>query len=297
MKPTPPDDKLAMIFSSNGVVTHEPISRRPPDVVQFPSDDLSDLGKAQFKAVGVCIYCGATDDLDREHIIPFGLNGTAVLHEASCKECAKITSHFEMQVLRGAMRDVRVLRRLRSRKKHTGVQRVQRLRMRRNGIIETVELPLEDYPVLLHFPTFTLPGVLSGYDGTGIQMTGVATLQFGPLPQAVGKKLGAQEIMLDAQPDHPISFARMIGKIGYAMAVAHEVVKVTERRPEIVASLLNEVDEIGRWVGTVPGPFRKYSDGTLHRVAIQQEANTGLVAVEIQLFADSGAPTYLVILR
>lgn len=297
MKISPPDGQLMMTFTSKGVVTHEPVSLQSPEVAEHSRDGLADLGKVQFRAAGVCIYCGATESLDREHIIPFGLSGTAVLPAASCKNCAKVTSNFELQILRGAMRDVRVLRRLRSRSKHAGARRTQRLKIRRNGILETVELPLEEYPILLHFSTFALPGFLSGHDGTGIQMTGVATLQFGPHPRAVGKGLGAQELMLDAQPDHPIAFAKMIGKIGYAMAVAQGILNVTEHRPEIVASLLGEVDEIGRWVGTLPGPFRKYPEGTLHRIDVRQDSNNGMVVIEIQLFADSGAPTYVVILR
>jgi hypothetical protein len=41
--------------------------------------------------VGYCIYCQATDELTNEHILPFGLSGTAVLPKSSCKACAKIT--------------------------------------------------------------------------------------------------------------------------------------------------------------------------------------------------------------
>lgn len=195
------------------------------------------------------------------------------------------------------MRDVRVIRKLRSRSNHANAPQTQRIRIRRNGIRETVQLPLEEYPVLLHFPIFAQPGVLIGHTGTGIQLTGFVTIQFGPRPELVAAKLGAQEITWDTQPDHPIEFAKMIGKIGYAMAVAQGVLDITEHRPEIVASLLGELDEIGRWVGTAPGPFRKHPAGTLHRIDTQQNLTNGRIAVEIQLFADSDSPTYVVVLR
>lgn len=297
MKIVPPDGQLLVAFNSKGVVTHEPATLQSPDVAQCTASHLADLGKMQFQPVGICIYCGASEDLQREHVIPFGLSGTAVLPAASCRTCAKVTSNFELRVLRGSMRDVRVFRRLRSRSRHVDARLTQRLRIRRNGVLETVELPLEQYPILLHFPTFSMPGILSGHDGSGIQMMGIATLQFGTHPQELGKRLEAQELVFDAPPDDSIAFAKLIGKIGYAMAVAQGALNVAERRPEIVASLLGELDEIGRWVGTLPAPFQKYPDGTLHRIAVKSEPSKGIVTVEIQLFADSAAPTYIVVLR
>lgn len=47
----------------------------------------------------VCIYCGATKDLRKEHIIPYGLFGDLLLLKASCEPCQKITSKLEAFVL------------------------------------------------------------------------------------------------------------------------------------------------------------------------------------------------------
>lgn len=46
-----------------------------------------------------CIYCGATDDLTLEHIIPYGLWGRIEFPDASCKDCAKKIRPFETQVM------------------------------------------------------------------------------------------------------------------------------------------------------------------------------------------------------
>jgi hypothetical protein len=54
-----------------------------------------DLGR-----VGVCIYCGATDGLQDEHVIPFGIGGPAKLFDATCASCAEMTSAFERLVQR-----------------------------------------------------------------------------------------------------------------------------------------------------------------------------------------------------
>src|SRR2546430_17011582 len=55
----------------------------------------------QPKKMGRCIYCGATgEQLTDENVIPYGLNGDIKLQDASCLECAKITSRFERIILR-----------------------------------------------------------------------------------------------------------------------------------------------------------------------------------------------------
>jgi hypothetical protein len=53
-----------------------------------------------FSPVGACIYCGATSGLTREHIVPFALGGRLVLPDASCPQCSKATSGFELRLLR-----------------------------------------------------------------------------------------------------------------------------------------------------------------------------------------------------
>ena len=56
-----------------------------------------------YPPVGRCIYCGATDELTDEHIIPFSLGGVLILDKASCngtKGCNKKTHKFEGVVAR-----------------------------------------------------------------------------------------------------------------------------------------------------------------------------------------------------
>jgi hypothetical protein len=67
--------------------------------------------------IGKCIYCGAvTRKLSDEHAIPYGLSGDLVLHDASCGECARITSAFEMHCLRGLLAKTRARLNLKSRR-------------------------------------------------------------------------------------------------------------------------------------------------------------------------------------
>ena len=273
----------------------EGASLGPDEVLEASSANIKDLGKIAYPRVGYCIYCPATDDLRREHIIPFGLSGNAVLPAATCRKCAKITSGFETQVLRGPMRSVRVLRKLRSRSNHRGAPVTERLDIIRKGVRETVELRIDEYPILLHFPTFVPPGFLTGRGCPGIEITGAVSVSFGPSPQVVLARLGGQQIVLESQGDRPVAFARMIAKIGYAMAFAEGALSRVDGPCPVLPAILGEVDDIGRWVGTSTEPIRKYP-GLLHRIAIREDRGRHLMVAEVQLFADSETPSYDVIL-
>ncbi len=257
---------------------------------------MKDLGRASFPPVGRCIFCGSTGDLRREHVVPFGLSGTAVLPKATCADCAEVTSRFEREVMRGPMRAVRVLRKLKSRSKHEKASSTQKLIITRKGNQETVELPLEQYPVILHFPIFSPPGYLfpEGYE-MGVRLEGVATILFGPNPKEVAMRIGVDSISIPSAGDRPVAFARMIAKIAYVMAVAEGRTSALQEQATVIPAILGQRDEIGRWVGTITDPIKKYP-GLLHRIAISEDRARGLLMGEVQLFADSETLSYSVIL-
>lgn len=256
---------------------------------------MKDFGKVSYKPVGHCIYCGADDNLQREHIVPFRLSGTAVLPKSSCGKCAQITRRFEEDVLRGPMWSVRILRQLKSRRKHREAPKTEHLIIKKDGKEQNIELPLEDYPILLHFPVFPIPAYLGLWQYvSGIQISGIMTVSFGPRPEMVMSKLGASQIKMTQDPQ-PISFARMIAKIAYAYAIAEGAMDFIEGESFVLPSILGEKDEIGKWVGTLsemPGIF----EGLLHRVLIHQDKEKGLLFGEVHLFCDSQTPSYGVIL-
>jgi len=253
------------------------------------------LNNVTYKPVGRCIYCGATTDLRKEHILPFGLNGTAVLPEATCGRCAQITGRVEQTVLRGPMWAVRVFRDLKSRRKHKDAPKTYPLTVLRGDHEEIVELPIEKYPILLHFPLFSPPALLEpeGYV-SGIRVTGVATVSFGPRPEDVIKTLGVTTIRT-SQKQEPVAFARMLAKIAYAMAAAEDQLRLIKGDAPVLPAILGKTDDIGRWVGTLTQPFQRYS-GLLHRVLIHRDDKRGLLIGEVQLFSDSQTPSYVVIL-
>jgi len=288
----PEDTQLEITVIRDGDPTSpEAILTEKPDVVLAETTGIKDMSEIQYPAATRCIYCGGGQNLAREHIIPYGLNGTSVIPAASCSKCAKKTSAIERKVLRGPMRAVRVLHGFQSRSKHQGAARTQAVRVVRNGVEDRIELPLGEAPVILFFPQFAPPSSATGKHVSGIDLIGVAAVCFGPAPEDVGRGLKADAIGLESEEYEPAAFARMIAKIGFATAYAEgALIRVREPR-SVVPAIMGETNDIGRWVGTMTGPYRKYP-GLLHRVALHEDHDRGLLVAEVQLFASSGAPSY-----
>jgi len=228
--------------------------------------------------------------------VPFALSGTAVLPNSSCCDCASITGRFEQHVLRGPMWAVRVFRALNSRSRHANAPTEFPVIVEQDGQKSTVYLPVEDYPILLHFPIFVPPAhiVPEGYT-SGIRMSGIASVSFGKRPDEVMKFLNASSFSVPSKGDQPVAFARLIAKIGYAMAVAQGQANLIDGQPFVLPEILGESDDIGRWVGTLTKPITKHP-GVLHRADIRKDEKNGLLVAEVQLFADSETPAYGVLL-
>jgi hypothetical protein len=254
------------------------------------------LNNKTYPPVGYCIYCGATEGLRVEHILPFGLQGTAKLPQSSCGKCAKITGQQEQIVLRGSMWPVRVYRQLKSRTKYSDAPSSYPVNIVRNGVCETVYLPVGEYPILLNFPVFPEPAAIRPYpDGfqLAIKITGHRTVSFGPTPEQAGRKLGASEISISCS-DQPVAFAKVMAKIAFAFASAEGKLQYIRGNPLVLPALLGECEEIGRWVGTAT--TREVYPGLLHRILIHEDHNLGFLIGEVHLFSDSHSPSYLVVL-
>lgn len=261
--------------------------------------EMESVDGRRYAPVGKCIYCGSTDDLTDEHTIPLGLSGTALLPDASCKPCAKITGKFEGDVLRGPMQQVRVLRELRSRSKHKEAPKSKEYQItKKNGEVESVQFGFADSPVVFSFPVFDVPAYLNpdGYI-SGIRMAGIATYAFGTSPEDAMRAMQVTDLSWTESHRYH-SFARILAKIAYASAIGQAreagILEPFPEIPEVVASILGHKNEIGRWVGTMTKPFERH-DGHLHRVSFGSLPDGAAVA-ELQLFADSGTPHYGVIL-
>lgn len=248
-----------------------------------------------YEPVWECIYCGATsDNLGKEHIVPLGMGGTYILPRASCRDCEQETSHFERIVQRGAMWNVRSIRKIPSRNPDRMPSDTEVVVVRDGGQEGTVVLSLDEAPVLFHMPLFSEPSHLTGDHVAGaIKAEGMATIRYGRDPSNVAEELDAETIKIKSQL-RPVAFARMIGKIGVSYAIAELGLESFEEVYPL-PDIRGERDQIGRWVGTRRDRALEPRGGGLHRLAWGRSEEREEIAAEVQLFSDGPTPTYFVV--
>lgn len=281
----------------DGKVIHEETFDGAPPVVH-PGDvaGLSDISRmASLKAVA-CVYCGSTEQLSREHVVPYSLGGTLTILKGSCEECRKKTHGFETDVLTGPMRMVRYIQNLPSHSKHKDVPKLVPIAVKNSdGAEQTIDVPVAEAPIFLAFYEFGEPKYLEPRRGASLETSGVVIGSYGQDPGRFLAELGVKGLSLSSPPMMPVSFARMIAKIAYCFAYYSGHLPKLENPKELVQAFMEEPDTIGRFVGSVPAPFVKY-EGLGIRLTIKHLETHRVAFAEIQLFAASGAPTYVVVL-
>jgi len=174
-------------------------------------EEIKPLNNLSFNSIGRCIYCNSVDELEDEHIIPYGFGGSAVLPKASCRQCAVKTGRFEQFVLRGEMWAVRTILGLSSRNKKSAPTGLP-ITLIKNGKSHDEVLPLNRHPVILHLPIFNPPGILSGDTKEGISFRYMVTLSYGKPVKEVLRDEGADDLKI--QHSYKITeFAKLIAKI------------------------------------------------------------------------------------
>jgi hypothetical protein len=237
----------------------------------------------RFDPVGCCIYCGATGhSLGREHIIPYGLDGDLILPKASCSDCSAITSTFERTCLRGFLQGPRHFLGVTSRR---GAPSDLALL----GDECTRSLPFDTAPIILMMPVYDLPTALGG-PAPGQPRKWSAWVRPLRLDASALSRYGGS---IGTQPLHQPSFHRMLAKIAHSMAVAE--IGLACFRPFLLEIILGQNKETHQFVGG-------YLEGRpelQHRHEITTMARecgeATLIIAEIRLFADVGAPTYVVV--
>lgn len=241
-----------------------------------------------------CIYCGSTDQLSDEHIIPFGLGGTLVLPKSSCAQCATVTSKFEMAVLRREFQSLRVLEALQSRSKLEKAPKAFPLTIKKRGKEKEILLHVKNHPIFIHFPRFNPPGMLTGRpQGPGVQINALDSVAFGMDPVKVLRRLGA-EAFIHHQRSDPNSFARMLAKIALGYAAAEDTLVLIEEPSPLRKVILGEETEIGNWVGNFLEPNIGRTK-ELHHLILREDKLSGYLIAEVQLFSNSETPNYLVV--
>lgn len=255
--------------------------------------EINPLNDLIFDPYGSCIYCGTERELTDEHIVAHGLGGSAVLPMSSCKNCAAITGRDEQFVLRGPMWPVRRVLKLPSRNPKDAPTELP-LKLVRNGTIVNVVLPIERHPLMLYFPKFSPPGIISGEHSDVINLKGLFYYNFGKRIEKVLADEGAEDIQYE-QYYKFVPFAKMIAKIGWSMAAAQGELNKITKDDCVLPALLGKNNNIGYWVGTHTDPIVTHP-GTLHFLGIIEDRDKGFLRAEVKLFSNSQTPIYGVVL-
>ena len=255
-----------------------------------------------YEPIGECIYCGRIDYADgqerrlaEEHIIPLGLNGDLILKEASCQACERITGRVESVVLSNHLVGPRRVLGLKSRTPEKIKPKTLPLFKSEGGVDTRVDVAVADYPSALLLLTLPDPPILWALANYGSSSFDIPRFirWFNYDENLLREKYGIEKwstISLNTR-----YFCRMLAKIGHSFAVAQ--LGLNGFNP-ILRDMIRDPDMTSRAVlpfvgGQLPEPPRK----ALHfaEVVNTEIGDTTFVLVKIRLFAQLGAPTYLVV--
>jgi hypothetical protein len=248
--------------------------------------------------VNKCLYCDAISDLTDEHIFAFGLGGDDILPKASCKACAKITSGFERDVLRGLWWLARAVLGFPTRRPKDMPKKFKIKGTTKDGVEKEITLSEGEKFGIASFPEYAVPGMLEPRAfAPGIPMVGNMMISFGSDIQEIGKKYNLAS-MSGSVTYKGTSFARMLAKIGLGIAVARYSLDNFEQI-YVRDCILNKIDDVGMWVGkdswNAPPEYLEKESKSRHASALGVD-NKNNVLVRVRLFSFSPySPAYIII--
>jgi hypothetical protein len=160
---------------------------------------------------------------------------------------------------------------------------------------KSVSLPADQFPATASFLEFGEPAFFRGEakrDGILCEMARLVQLG-GPRLDLVAKAHGMRKVEIDHRST-PVTFARMLGKIGYCYAAG---MLGTDELEEalVLPALFDRPDEIGQWVGgrsLDSVSFDVTPRDHVLRLGIWQH---DVVFVEMKLFAAAPTPGYVIV--
>jgi len=252
-----------------------------------------------YAPVGRCIYCGVfSNKLAREHTIPFGLAGNALLlPKASCKTCESITGGFEQTCLRTILGPFRLRLGAPTRNPNERPTKLPltlaRAEDRTPIPLETILVPTHEFPIAFIGLRLREARILQGKEPLG-SVDGEVWTRFNTdeikryVPSGTteprGVKLGKIK---------PITFARLLAKIGHAYAVVES--GFASFRPLVTDLILGKTEEMSQCVGgewEVPPAKQAAFELRLERRAVH---GRNFLLVHIRLFSFFETPQYHVV--
>lgn len=203
------------------------------------TSNITSISSKVRKPLNYCAYCGSTEGLLTEHIIPYGLGGELILLKACCEECRKATSEVEDVVLCKYLCALRSHLSLPSRKpQHRPTS--YKLALQRGDLRWSQKVPSADHPGVIQFAMLDPPGA------GGAHLRLVRADIFADTEARLAK-LGA-DIVIEQPQVKAIDLARTIAKIGMAYAVA-EFGRDAFAEFYVQHLIRHEAADWNRWVG------------------------------------------------
>jgi hypothetical protein len=255
-----------------------------------------------YAGVGRCIYCGTSNALSDEHIIPLGLGGRWILPNSSCAECAKKTGAFEGTCLRTMLGPLRMYFDLPTRRRKARPKKLPlKVKLIPGAEWSFIDVDQEVFPFLVGFPVLQMPDELSGYTTKGERGAAVrclwirgASFRDGILPhlQSLAAELKVAAIEPTATFRAP-EFFRMLAKIAHAFAVAE--MGLDSFQPFLTPMICDaETSNSVAYIGGLP--YSEPATARLHELSFGAHPchRPETVVVRIRLLAALGTPIYYV---
>jgi hypothetical protein len=252
-----------------------------------------------YAPVGHCIYCGSTEGLSKEHVIPYGLSGNLILPKASCKDCRDITSKAEGACLQKMWDFPRIALDTKTRRPE---ERPTSIAITAEKDVEgevvgtrLVDIPADQLPVVLPYFRYPgLPGLMRG--ASPDEIVGFVADMIGGFRSPSTSTIDHGEAFTHTTRSNPVLFINMIAKIAHAHAVA--VVGPDSFKPLLVDFILCRPASISPSYLFGSGILRVRPD-TLHHInsTVRKNPDTGksYVVTEVGLFAGMGMATHCVV--
>lgn len=247
--------------------------------------------------IGKCIYCGATERLSDEHVIPYGLSGDLVLKKSSCEECAKITSLLERKLLRGHWWPYRQFLGLKSRRAQESLPNIVVKIHKNDADSVDAELPMSEHKFAIVFdldaPTILRGVVSEAYPNA--PRVAMKVLAANPMRKAIihGE---LRELAPGEKTEVPVNLdagdvMRFLAKVAHAYAISRRGINACKKYylpPYIIGKADGLMTYVGGNSSSFIGPYLPGPRGRLH--VLLDRVNGHFLTVYIQLFRDKGDP-------
>lgn len=241
-----------------------------------------------------CIYCGACDmRLTDEHVVPYSLGGQHILERASCDICANITKRFEQDVARDLWGDARAAYNAPTRRKKERATAV--VLQDPKGLESDLTVAVNEYPAVFVFYEMPRAGILEGRSADN-DVSDTWILSMLSDDKRREEFHGRVPGRLTVKFRHvPISFARLVAKIGYCQVLTS--LSPTDFEAVCLPYILGKSKNLSHIVGARPG-HEPPEPNIGYQLASHRFGTDSLqvITAAVRLLANCDTPTYHVVI-